>query len=185
MILKPDLSDWLYDPSDPVLGVIVSVLAIFLILGICTRFGKLRSLSQMTGFDFGVNVAIGSILAACVVAPDPSVFRAGLALVTIFAMQVAWSFIRRHLPSLSNPSSQKPHVLWANGDFVEAHLKATNYTRSDIHQAVRTSKMTRWDDVGFILAEPTGTITVYKKGCGPVSPDIFKEVVGSELLARA
>ena len=182
MLMKTDLSEWLYDPSDPAWGVVVSVLAIFLILGICTRFGKLRSLSQMTGFDFGVNVAIGSILASCVVAPDPSVYRAGLALVTIFVMQVAYSWLRRHLPILSNPSSQKPHVLYANGSFVEPHLRATNFTRSDIHQAIRTAKARTFDDVDFILAEPTGTITVFTKGGDPVSGDIYREVVGVELL---
>ena len=185
MPMKTDLIDWLFDPSDPLLGVVVSVLAIFLVLGICTRFGKLRSLSQMTGFDFGVNVAIGSILAACVVAPDPSVTRAGLALVTIFVMQVVYSWLRRHLPVLSNPSSQKPHVLFANGQFVDTHLRATNYTRSDIHQAMRTAKVRRFEDVDFVLAEPTGTITVYTEGGGGVSPEMYREVVGSELLPTA
>ena len=177
-----DLLKWLYDGSDAVIPVIVSVVGIFFILGVSTRFGRLRSLSQMTGFDFGVNVAIGSIIASTVLSPDPSLFRAAVALLTIFAMQLIYSTLRRHLP-VSNPSSQSPHVLWAQGSFIEDHMRATKFTREDVHYAMRLAKVPNFDTVWFIAAEPTGSVVVWTDSDrGRVSRDVFHSMRGWELI---
>ena len=177
-----DLMQWIYDTSDAVLPVVVTVVGIFVVLGVCTRFGRLRSLSQMTGFDFGVNVAIGSIIAAVVLSPDPSLFRASVALAAIFALQVVWSWLRRHIPVITNPSSQRPHVLWAGGEFIDAHMRATNYTKSDVFYAMRKSGIVSFDQVRFVTAEPTGDVVVFTTDTPDISREIFEPVVGSERL---
>ena len=179
-----DLMHWLYDGEDAVLPVVVSAVGIFVILGICTRLGRLRSLSQMTGFDFGVNVAVGSIIGAVILAPDPSLFRAAVALVTIFAMQIVYSVVRRRLGLIDNPSSQPPHVLWVNGSFVEDHMKATKYTQSDIYYAMRTAKVNNFSEVWFVVAEPTGSVVVWTESDKrELSPEIFEGVKGWEMVA--
>jgi len=180
-----DLLNWLYDPSDNVLMVVVSVVAIFIVLGVCTRFGRLRSLSQMSGFDFGVNVAVGSIIAATVLSPDPSVFRAGVALATIFSMQVLYSMVRRKSDVIDNPSSQPPHVIWHDGAFIEEHMKATMFTKEDIFHAMRTSQVHSFDEVRFIIIEATGDVTIFGAGDTALSKEIFEGVVGSERLGLA
>ena len=178
-----DLRNWFYDPSDPVLPIVLSIVAIFIVLGICTRFGRLRSLSQMTGFDFGVNVAVGSIIASAVLSKDPSVFRAAVALVTIFAMQIVYSIIRRRVPGIDDPSSQPPHVVYANGGFVEKAMTATKFTRENVFQAVRAAGKRNMEEVAFVIAEPTGSLNVFGKSDAKVNVDVFVDVVGREMLA--
>ena len=178
---QPGIWEWIYDSRDAALPVIVTVVGTYLVLGLCTRFGRLRSLSQMSGFDFGVNVAIGSIIAAVVLSPDPSLARASIALVTIFALQVIWSKIRQILPTHSNPSSQSPHVVWAGG-FRDEALKATLFTRSDIYQAMRMAGVRQEAEVDFVVAEPTGALTVFKSSDTPPSRRLFDPVKGMETL---
>ena len=181
-----DALQWLYDGSDNVVMVAASVLGIFVILGICTRLGRLRSLAKMSGFDFGVNVAVGSIIASAVLSPDPSLFRAGVALAVIFALQIAYSFLRRKVPGLLNPSSQPPHVVWANGGFIEKNMRATMFTETDIFHAMRSAGVNNFKEVRFVIAEATGDVNVYTRSQdGPLSPEIFEGVVGRELLTFA
>ena len=178
-----DLSKWMFDPTDPVLPIVMSVIAVFVVLGICTRLAGLRSLSQMTGFDFGVNVAVGSIIASTILSEDPSLFRATVALVTIFAMQWTYSVLRRRVPGIDDPSSQNPHVVWAKGGFIEDAMTATKFTRENIYQAVRTAGLRNMDEVAFVVAEPTGSLNVFGTSDTTVDQDVFVDVIGRELIA--
>ena len=177
-----DFLNWFYDPTDPVLPIVLSVVTIFIVLGVCTRFGRLRSLSQMTGFDFGVNVAVGSIIAAAVLSKDPSVFRAAVALVTIFAMQIVYSTVRRRVPGIDDPSSQPPHVVYVNGAFIEDAMAATKFSRENVFQAVRAAGLRNMSEVAFVIAEPTGNLNVFGTSDTDVQPEVFMDVVGRKRL---
>jgi uncharacterized membrane protein YcaP (DUF421 family) len=66
-----------------------------------TRLNGLRSFSKMSGFEFAVTVAIGSVLASAATTPDSSVLVPLTALVALYALQgglarlrVRWGVLR-------------------------------------------------------------------------------------------
>ena len=52
-------------------AVTLSALGIYIGVIIATRLGGLRSFSKMSGFDFAMTVAVGSLIASTIVAPEP------------------------------------------------------------------------------------------------------------------
>ncbi len=68
-------------------------LVMFVILVVSRIFG-LRFFSKMSGFDFAVTVAIGSVLATSVTAPDQSVWVPVMAILALFIWQTVVSSLR-------------------------------------------------------------------------------------------
>lgn len=61
-----DWMDWVVDAPLNVLMVFASALVIYAALLVCSRLAGLRSFSKLSGFDFPVTVAFGSLLATVI-----------------------------------------------------------------------------------------------------------------------
>jgi uncharacterized membrane protein YcaP (DUF421 family) len=140
-------------------GVALSVLLVVAALIIFNRLFGLRSFSKLSGFDFAITVAFGSVLAGTVIAKDPPVLQAVAALLSLFALQgsIAWA---RRWDWFGNLINNEPRLVWHDGEFLTDQMSRAQITRSDIIAKMREANAIRLQDVLAVVVETTGDISV-------------------------
>ena len=84
-------------PPHQVLYIAVSVVGAYAAMVILTRLSGIRSFSKMSGFDFAVTVAIGSIFASIIMGKTPSLIQGIVVLTLLFACQIIFATLRQKL----------------------------------------------------------------------------------------
>ena len=122
------------------------------------RANGLRSFSKMSGHDFAVTVAIGSILATTVVAKEPSILQGALAIAALLSFQNLFSLwrIKRVKQYLENT----PVFLMKGDKILHENLNKNRITEEDLMAKLREANVLRLDDVQAVVLEQTGDISV-------------------------
>lgn len=164
---------WLWSSWGEVGLVVVSSVSVVVAVTIIIRLIGLRSLSKMTGSDFAVTVAIGSIVGG-VAASSNSLVDGTLAIVVLLVVQVAIARLRR----LVGPGSlvdNEPIVLMAHGTFRVEALRTTRVTEHDVLAKLRAANVASLDDVLAVVLETTGDVSVLH-GPGPLDERLLAGV---------
>ncbi|WP_052430289.1 DUF421 domain-containing protein [Sporocytophaga myxococcoides] len=112
-------------------GIVIYFLAIFMI-----RLGGKRILSRFGTFDVVISIIIGAILAKSIVGSAkfiPTIITSSI-LVTIHYFL---SKMTLYYHSLGHQVKGNPHLLYENGNFIDATLKKNNISQDDILEAIR------------------------------------------------
>ncbi|MBJ3761464.1 DUF421 domain-containing protein [Maribius pontilimi] len=134
------------------------VVALIIVL---TRLNGLRSFSKMSGFDFAITVAKGSVLASAVMAGQPSAFWGNMgALVALFVVQRAISTARTRLGWFHRTVDNSPLLLMRDGEIIEENLRRGRVSRSDLMGKLREANALRLQDVRAVILEDTGDVSV-------------------------
>ena len=96
-----DPADWLFTTWGTVGDVVLTAVGIYVALIVYTRLAGLRTFSKLSGFDFAMTVAIGSIVAGSVLFDGPSLLRAVVALTAIFTLQIGLAVLRQRSRAVS------------------------------------------------------------------------------------
>ncbi|MFO8098403.1 MAG: hypothetical protein R6T83_02135 [Salinibacter sp.] len=75
---------WIRAAGDAPLMIVISAVALYALLILYTRPVGLRSFSKMSGFDFAITIAIGSVLASVTLWQKPTLWDGAVALGTLF-----------------------------------------------------------------------------------------------------
>lgn len=170
--------DWFLSDLSTWLAIAFSVAAMIAVLVGLNRFFGLRSFSKMSGFDFAITVAFGSVLAGTVIAKDPPVSQGIAAFVFLFLIQGALAFARRHWWWFGSLINNEPRLVWREGEFIAENMKAAQITRSDVYAKMREANAIRLDDVLAVVVETTGDVSVlHKTGDDRSIDDIVMEGV--------
>ena len=95
------------DPSLPM--ILLTGIGIYAALLVLTRLTGLRSFSKMSSFDFAITVAIGSVVAATLLAERPSLLVGAAGLAVLYGMQWIVSPLRRAAaPVEAAPARHRP-----------------------------------------------------------------------------
>lgn len=154
---------WLLMLFDNLYGLarvaIISVLAYASLVLVLRLAGK-RALAKLNAFDLVVTVALGSTLATVLLTKDVAFVEGLLAFAALALLQwlvsrlsVASSFFRKLVRS-------EPRLLLDNGAFCEAAMRAERVTRSEVTAAIRAGGIGRVEDVGAVVLETDGTLSV-------------------------
>jgi len=155
--------DWIMTDASTLALIGLSVLlTVGALIGLNRLFG-LRSFSKLSGFDFAITVAFGSILAGTVMADDPPVFQGVGALLCLFIIQAAIAYTRRKWTWVSAVVNNEPRLVWRDGEFLDDQMKAAQITKSDIVAKMREANAIRLQDVLAVVVETTGDISVLHK----------------------
>ena len=139
------------------LRAIVAVVTIILL----TRINGLRSFSKMSGFDFAITVAIGSVLASTVMASTPGDFWSNVGvLVAFFLVQRAISEVRARSERVETAIDNDPLLLMRNGAFLDDNLLKAQISKGDLIGKLRESNALRFSEVRAVVLEATGDISV-------------------------
>ena len=140
-----------------------------------TRVSGLRSFSKMSGFDFAVTVAMGSILAAMVTAPGTGILVFLAAFAALFALQIGLAHLRARSRAVEDVMGNAPLLVMENGRPLTDNLRRSGMTLDDLHGKLREANAFDLSKVHAVIFEPTGDVSVLH-GEGEVSPEVLDGV---------
>lgn len=173
---------WLLTTPARLILIIISTVIIYGSVILLTRANGLRSFSKMSGFDFAMTIAVGSIIATTIMSERPSILEGVVALSALFACQrlVSWARIQRDASKLVD---NEPRVLMANGELFQDALEETRVTKADVYAKLREANVTKLSEVRAVVLEATGDISVLHGR--ELDAELLSGVLGRERIAEA
>ncbi len=147
------LSDW-----KTIGGIILSVILVYAVLITLIKVNGLRSFSKMSGHDFAITVAIGSILAATVVAKDPPILNFAIAVGSMLILQTILSKFRMYTGKTY--FENEPLLIMEGSKILDENLKKANMTKDDLISKLREANVLNYDEVHVVVMEVTGDVSV-------------------------
>jgi uncharacterized membrane protein YcaP (DUF421 family) len=152
--------EWFAAPWAALAYVLASTLGIYACLIGLTRLAGLRSFSKLSGFDFAITIAIGSLIATVVVAEDPPLLQGIAALVGLFTVQIGVGILRYRTSWTPALVDNEPLLLMDGTQVLDDNLRRASVTRSDLRAKLREANVISLDQVRAVVMETTGDVTV-------------------------
>lgn len=172
---------WITTTFDAGLMVAVSALGIYLALMLFTRMAGLRSFAKISGFDFAVTVAIGSLVATTILAEDPPLLQAVVGLGSLYALQMLVAVLRQH-SSMTRAAVENTPILLMDGDrLLEDNLRRARITEADLRAKLREANVIDPNEIRAVVMESTGDVSVlHGDPDGPaLDPSLLEGVKGA------
>ncbi|TMM54436.1 DUF421 domain-containing protein [Sulfitobacter sabulilitoris] len=148
----------------PTVGALVSPFIDAAIMGLAliafTRLSGLRSFSKMSGYDFAITVAMGSVLASVVVSKSTGPLAGIAALAALFVVQAGLSHLRVRSRDAQDAMDNAPLLIMQGREVLEDNLSAAKMTRADLMGKLREANVTHLDQVRAVVFEQTGDVSV-------------------------
>ncbi len=167
-------SAWYAIDWSQVVGILVTVIGLYLALGVMIRINGLRSLTKMSSFDFVTTVAIGSLIATVVLTDRPSLLQGVVALAGLFALQGGVAFARRRVAT--SAIENQPILLMDGATILERNLASTRVTHGDLRAKLREANVLNLDQVVAVVLETTGDVSVLHGDANDFDPDLLEGV---------
>ncbi len=139
-------------------GTVATAVGLYIGLAILIRLNGLRSLTKMSSFDFVTTVAIGSLIAATVLADRPSLGQGVAALTVLFILQGGWALVRRHIDVTVVENT--PMLLMDGSEILQDNLRKARVTEDDLYAKLRESNVLNLGQVQAVVLESTGDVSV-------------------------
>lgn len=153
----------MFETTWTTLGVIAATGALtYAAVILAVRAAGLRSLAQLSAFDFAVTVALGTILATTTLTGAVSAPEAAAALATLFGLQWVVGLLRRHTAHGSAVADNTPAYLMVGPEILEHNLDRVHMTRADLAATLRKHGVARRDQVAAVVMETTGELSVLR-----------------------
>ncbi len=165
--------------------VVVSAVLFYASIILFTRLAGLRSFSKMSGFDFAIALAIGSLLAATIVNKTPPLLQAIVALAMLYGLHVLVAILRHRLPFVSRVVDNQPLLLMVHGEMLHHNLHKARVTEEDVYVKLRLANVLTLESVHAVVMETTGDVSVLH-GSAPsgVDPVLLQDVIDGERFTR-
>lgn len=136
-------------------------------LVIVLRVAGKRSLAKLNAFDLVVTVALGSTLATILLSKDVA-FLEGLCAFTMLAI-LQWIVSRLSISSAMFRTlvRSEPRLLFEDGNYRSDAMRKERVTLDEVNAAVRGSGFGRLEDVGAVVLETDGSMSVIGRGDRP------------------
>ena len=136
-----------------------TVAAVALVVTLTRIFG-LRSFSKMSGFDFAVTVAIGSVMAATSMSPGTPFWHGGLTLVVLFVVQTIVAQARSRWRGVVDVTDNDPLLIMRDGEILHDNLRGAGMTEGDLIGKLREANALEFSQIRAVVFEPTGDVSV-------------------------
>lgn len=148
--------------------VVISILA-YASLILVLRFAGKRALAKLNAFDLVVTVALGSTLATVLLTKGVALLEGLLAFVMLALLQ--WVVARLSIASdrFRSLVRSTPRLLVEDGRLLETAMMRERVTRGEIHAAIRAAGLGRIEDVGAVVLETDGSLSIIKGGDKPLT----------------
>ena len=136
------------DPFDDILG---RALLVILTVILMTRIQGLRSFSKMSGFDFSITVAFGSVIGGFAISPDADPMIGVLAVVSIFLIQMALTVLRGRVGVFARLIENEPILIMQNGEVLDGALERARMTEGDLMAKLREANVLSFEQVHAVV----------------------------------
>lgn len=172
-----NFSDW-FSTTGPDLGAaLVSALAIYTVVILFTRVAGVRSFAKMSGFDFAMTIAVGSVMASTALSATTPLPVGIAVLVVLFVVQWGLAKARVINSAFSRAIDNEPVLVMAEGQILDDQLVRTGLTRDDLMSKLREANVLELRHVRAVVVETTGDVSVlHGDPETPLSPEVMEGV---------
>lgn len=154
------IADYIYNNWDILPGIIIGPVCIYILVTLYTRIFGLKSFSQMTGFDFTMTIAMGSLIASSVINDSPSlVIGAGL-ITTLFILNYLTSYFRTQSKFFTSMIDNQPILLMWEGELLRENMTKARVSEDEIRAKLREANVLNRQEVRAVILETTGDVSV-------------------------
>jgi uncharacterized membrane protein YcaP (DUF421 family) len=139
-------------------------LLVFLFLVIALRIGGKRELSQLNVLDLVVFLLASNVLQNAMIGNDNSVTGGFIGATTLFVANYVFVRLTFQFPKMRRILEGKARVLLEDGHRIDEALSKESMRESELLDAALDKGFDRLEDVGLIVLETNGHLTVLKKG---------------------
>ena len=172
-----NFTDWFATTGPALAGAVVSALAIYALVILYTRLAGVRSFAKMSGFDFAMTIATGSVLASTAMSPSVPLPVGATVMGVLFLVQWGLAKGRVAFPAFSRVLDNEPILVMREGRVIDDNLRRSGVTRDDLMSKLREANVLRLDHVRAVIVETTGDVTVLHGDPEiELSPQLFRGV---------
>jgi len=143
--------------------IILRATAIYFFLWMLTRALGKRELAEMTAFELLLLMVVGDLIQQGVTQEDTSVTGAILAVGTIGAWILIFSFLSWRFPSARQVIEGVPVVVIRDGRPIEPALRLERVTLGEILESARDQGIGNLRDVELAILEPSGKFSFLQR----------------------
>jgi uncharacterized membrane protein YcaP (DUF421 family) len=145
------------------MDIVLRALVAYVVILFLTRVVGRRELGSLEPFDLILLVTIGDLVQQGVTQNDFSLTGMALAIGTIGALTVLFSYLPWRFQVLRPFLEGVPAILVDNGDVIEKNLRRNRITQEEIAAAGRAQNIASIAEVRWAVLETNGQITFIKK----------------------
>lgn len=160
--------------------VMFATFGIYLAFMILVKLFGSRVLTSMTASDAVIIIMFGAVAGRVIVGNPPTLAAGVIGLFTLMLLEAAFGTFRQFV-KWSKFIDRRPVLLVYKGELQEDNMAFAHITERDVNSAVRKAGLGRRTDVQLMILEPTGHISVIRRG-QLVDASVFKDVLGSERI---
>lgn len=135
--------------------------AMYVALMILFKIAGRRSLAELTTFDFVLLMIIGEATQQALLGNDFSLTNAIVVIVTLIAVDVGLSLLKRRSSTISRLIDGEPTILVENGKILQERLRHARLIEADLMEAARSSQgIEKVEEIKFAILERNGKISV-------------------------
>ncbi|TDL35472.1 DUF421 domain-containing protein [Jeotgalibacillus sp. S-D1] len=123
-----------------------------------------REIGELSLLDLIVFMMIGEVAVFAIEDPYVNMLKAVFPMVLLMSLQVLLSWISLKNKSFRDLTDGTPSVLIRHGKLMKKEMKSNRYNIDDLMQQLREKDIFNLQDVEFAILEPSGILTVLKKG---------------------
>lgn len=143
--------------------IVVRATAIYFFLWMLTRALGKRELAEMTAFELLLLVVVGDLIQQGVTQEDMSITGAMLAVGTIAAWILVFSWLGWRFRSARNLIEGVPVVVVRDGKPIEPALRLERVTLDELLESARNQGIDNLRDVELAILEPSGQFSFLRR----------------------
>jgi uncharacterized membrane protein YcaP (DUF421 family) len=135
--------------------------AIYFVVLLMFKLAGRRALSDITTFDFVLLLIIGEATQQALLGDDFSLTNAALVIVTLLAIDIGLTLLKRRSPSLAKVIDGMAMILVEDGKVLHQRLEKARVGEDDILEAARLNQgLERMEQIKFAILEKNGSISI-------------------------
>lgn len=162
------------------LAVVLATIGMYLAMLIFVRVLGQRVLSGMSSFDLVAVIAFGSVIGRASLGETPRLAGGIVALTTLLVLQGLVGVMRR-LRWGALAVTSDPVLLMAGDRVIEQHMRRCHVQPGELQSKLRGAGIRHPGEVAAVIFEPTGAVSVLRRG-ERIDPMLLSGVVGASLL---
>ena len=140
---------------------VIRGVAVYAVLLVVMRLAGRRTLSELTPFDFVLLLIIAETTQQALLGDDFSIINSVVLIVTLCAVDIALSYVKRASPAAERLLDGVATVLISRGEPDERALRRARVDLDDVMDAARQQHgLERLDQVKFAVLEVGGNISI-------------------------
>jgi len=162
-------------------SVVIAAIGVYVAFLILVRVFGQRPLARMSTSDVVVVLAIGAVAGRAVLGESVTLAAGVIALLVLFVLRwLAEMAARTRVGRVL--VRDRPVILMVENEIQRDHLRRFRVSEDEIWTVLRTTGIGNSHEVRCVVLEPTGAISVLRKGGAPLDRRMFAEAIGADRL---